>query len=313
MPHTPRVRTARVASLGATLLLAAAVALSAAQGPVFRSASQTVPIYATVTDASGRLVPDLLEEHFEIYDNGVKQPISIFKSDVQPITVVAMLDMSGSMTLSLGFLKDAAEQFVLRLLPEDRARIGDFSEKIRISPRFTNDRDALVRYIHNDTQFGNGTYLWDAIDVGMSALADETGRRVVVAFTDGQDEKSQRVNFDTVFARARNQGFMIYAIGLHNRVLNRTFSPDRNLRQLAEETGGGYFELRRTADLNSTFTRVADELHRQYVLGFNIDKLDGQIHRLDVRVKVTGMTVRARKTYVASETGEPARGARPPR
>lgn len=294
-----------VVLIAATFGLSLAAAVPTAQGPVFRSTSQTVPIYATVTDASGRLVPDLQEEHFEIFDNLAKQPITVFKSDVQPITVVMMLDTSGSMTANLEFLKDAAEQFVLRLLPDDRARIGSFSDKIRISPRFTNNRDELIRVIHNDIQFGNPTYLWDATDESMSALADESGRRVVLVFTDGQDDKSQRVGFDDVFARARNQGFMIYAIGLHGSVLGRPTSPDRNLRQLAEQTGGGFFELRRTADLNSTFTRVADELHRQYVLGFNIDKLDGTVHKLDVRVKIPGMTVRARKTYVASATGEP--------
>jgi hypothetical protein len=91
----------------------------------------------------------------------------------------------------------------------------------------------------------------------MSALAQETGRRVVLLFTDGEDDKSERVGFDDVFTRARNQDFMIYAIGLHGNVLGRPTRPDRNLRQLAEQTGGGFFELKRTADLNSTFTRVA--------------------------------------------------------
>jgi Ca-activated chloride channel family protein len=299
----------RVVALIVTLTLGLVVALSAAQGPVFRSTSLTVPIYATVTDSTGRLVPDLLEEHFEVYDNGVRQPLTIFKSDVQPITVVMMLDTSGSMTANLQFLKDAAERFVVRLLPEDRARVGSFSDKIRISPRFTSNRDDLIRIIHNDIQFGNPTFLWDATDASMSALAEETGRRVVLLFTDGEDAKSERMGFDDVFTRARNQDFMIYAIGLHGNVLGRPTRPDRNLRQLAEQTGGGFFELRRTADLNSTFTRVADELHRQYVLGFSIDKLDGLVHKLDVRVKVPGMTVRARKTYVASTTGEPAPGA----
>ena len=113
------------------------------------------------------------------------------------------------------------------------------------------------------------------------------------------------MGFGDVLRRAQREGFMIYAIGLEGEVLGRRTRPDRNLRRLAAETGGGYFELQHTAELNATFTRVADELHRQYVLGFAIDKLDGQIHKLDVRVKVPGMTVRARKTYVASLTGEP--------
>jgi VWFA-related protein len=295
----------RLAPLAVIAFLGLAVAGPLAQEPVFRSTSQIVPIYATVLDSTGRLVPDLEQQDFEIYDNGVKQTIAVFKADVQPITAVVMLDTSGSMTPALKNLKDAAERFVLRLLPEDRARIGAFSDKIQVSPRFTNNRDDLIRYIHTETQFGNLTFLWDAINTAMSAMAEESGRRVVLVFTDGQDQTSE-LDYDAVFERARNQDFMVYAIGFHNRLINgQTFSPDRKLRQLAAETGGGYFELKATADLNSTFTRVADELHRQYVLGFSVDKLDGQVHKLDVRVKVPGMTVRSRKTYVASLTGEP--------
>ncbi len=79
--------------------------------------------------------------------------------------------------------------------------------------------------------------------------------------------------------------------------------PDRHLAKLAEETGGGYFELRKTSDLASTFTRVAQELHSQYVLGFSPTNLDGKIHKLTVRVTRPGMRVRARKTYVASADG----------
>lgn len=269
---------------------------------MFRSAATTVGIYATVVDREGRLVPDLGEQHFEVYDNGKLQTLTLFKSDVQPITVVVMLDTSGSMTLNLDFLKTAAERFALRLLPDDKARIGSFSDKIRIMPQFTSNRDDLVRYLHNDIQFGNPTFLWDAIDESMSALAGQSGRRVVLIFTDGEDDRSQRVDFDDVLRRAQNENFMIYAIGLQSEMpaLRRTTRPDRNLRRLAAETGGGYFELRRTADLNSTFTRVADELHRQYVLGFSPENLDGLVHKLEVRVKVPGMTVRARQSYLAS-------------
>lgn len=283
------------------LLVTGIAATPDRQQAVFRSAATTVGVYATVVDRDGRLVPDLREEHFEIYDNGTLQPLTLFKSDVQPITVVVMLDTSGSMTMNLEFLKTAAERFVLRLLPGDEARIGSFSDKIRLMPQFTGDRDALVRYLHNDIQFGNPTFLWDAIDESMSALSGRTGRRVVLVFTDGEDDRSQKNNFNDVLRRAQTQGFMVYAIGLEGSVLGRRTRPDRNLRRLAAETGGGHFELRHTAELNSTFTRVADELHRQYVLGFSPEALDGTVHKLEVRVKVPGMTVRARQSYLASE------------
>jgi len=291
----------RPLALGLVFIAGLSVVGLAGQQPTFRSASTTVGIYATVVDRTGRLVPDLAEEHFEVYDNGKLQPLTLFKSDVQPITVVAMLDTSGSMTMNIDFLKVAAERFVLRLLPADLARIGSFSDKIRISATFTGNRDDLIRYIHNDIQFGNPTFLWDAIDESMSALATRSGRRVVLIFTDGEDDRSQRVDFDHVIERAQRENFMVYAIGLQSEILGRRTRPDRNLRRLAAETGGGYFELRQTDELNSTFTRVADELHRQYVLGFSPESLDGAVHKLEVRVKVPGMTVRARQSYVASE------------
>jgi Ca-activated chloride channel family protein len=302
----------------ALVLVLPAVVCSAAllaqdpQAPLFRSATKTVAIYATVIDSSGRLVPDLEQKHFEVYDNGKPRQLTVFKSDVQPIKVVVMLDTSGSMTLNMDLLKVAAERFVLRLLPEDRARIGSFSDKIRISPTFTSDRDALVRFIYEDIQYGNPTFLWDAIDTSMTALSKEVDRRVVLIFTDGDDMTSRRTDFDQVLARAQTEDFMIYAIGLQSSIpaLNRVTRPDRALRRLPEATGGGYFELTRTSDLNSTFTRVADELHRQYVLGFTADALDGMMHTLDVRVKVPGMTVRARKSYLASNDPDDAEAVR---
>jgi Ca-activated chloride channel family protein len=292
----------------AILVLLAAVLATAAglaqQQPPFRATVQTVAVYATVLDEAGRLVPNLEREHFEILDNGVPQPLTIFRSDVQPIKVVVMLDTSGSMTLHLNLLKQAAEQFVLRLLPDDRARIGSFSDKIILSDTFTGNRDDLIRVLHNDIQYGNPTHLWDAIDYSMTALSREEGRRVVLVFTDGADAYSKKASFNEVVTRAQNEEFMIYAIGLQGMVPGLGFTrPDKGLRKLADETGGGYFELKGTAELGSTFTRVADELHRQYVLAFSPTNLDGKVHRIDVRIKVPGMTSRARKSYLANKTG----------
>ena len=279
----------------------------APQQGTFRGGTQTVPIYATVLDAGGRLVPDLEREHFEIFDDGKRQELTVFRSDVQPVSVVVMLDTSGSMTMVIELLKQAAEQFAIRLLPTDRARIGSFSDKIGLSRTFTNDRDELIRVLREDLQFGNGTHLWDAIDHSMNALSKETTRRVVLVFTDGEDTGSKSVKFGQLLARGQAEDTMVYAIGLRTSVGGQVSRPDSNLKKLALETGGGYFELTRATDLASTFTRVADELHRQYVLGFTPALLDGRLHVLDVRVKVDGMTARARRSYMASKTpGLPA-------
>lgn len=288
----------------ATLVLAA-LALStsgAAQQATFRAGTRTVPVYATVTDTNGRLVPDLDRSHFEVYDNGRKQDITQFKNAIQPISVVVMLDASGSMTMRLDWLKQAATQFVIQLRPEDLARVGSFSDRnrIRISPEaFTSDRDALMRAIREDLQVGNPTALWDAADRGMDALTGVEGRRVVLVFTDGADNHSDNSQKD-ILTRARDEEFMIYAIGLHSRSRDQGVTqPDPGLRRVADETGGGYFELERTDELNTTFTRVAQELHSQYVLGFSPQTLDGKTHKLEVRVTPPGLTARARKSYIA--------------
>ena len=259
---------------------------------------QTVAIYATVVDGAGRLIPDLEQADFDVLDDLKKQTLTVFKTDVQPVSVVVMLDTSGSMTGNIELLKNAAEKFVIRLLPADKARIGSFSDKISLSSTFTNNRDDLVRYLHEDIDFGNPTRLWDAVDVSMTALQNETNRRVVLIFTDGDDTDSRK-SLNDVLKRAQAEEYMVYAIGLHSHYANITTRPDPGLKKIAAETGGGYFELKTTDELNSTFSRVADELHRQYVLGFTPQALDGKIHKLDVTVTRPGMSVRARKSYVA--------------
>lgn len=287
------------------LALLAGAAVLAQQAPTFRAGTKTVSVFATAVDKSGRLVPDLTEADFEIRDNGKPQKILIFKNDIQFIKAVVMLDMSGSMVNNIEFVKDAAEQFFLRLLPQDTARIGSFDDKVIVNPAFTNNRDELIRFMRNDLQYGNGTLLWDAVEVGMDKLAPLDGRRVVVVFTDGDDSGS-KVDFGDLLKRARDQEFMVYAIGFHSRYIDPNTggwiesSPAGDLRKLAGETGGGFFELRKTADLNTTFTRVLEELHSQYVIGFAPEALDGKVHTIDVRAKQAGITVRGRKTYLAT-------------
>jgi VWFA-related protein len=100
--------------------------------------------------------------------------------------------------------------------------------------------------------------------------------------------------------RARAEEVMVYAIGLESQFMNQRTKPDGGLRKIADETGGGYFELKKTADLAPTFTKVASELHSQYVIGFSPAHLDNRVHKLMVKVKPAGLTARARKSYVAS-------------
>jgi len=285
----------------AVTLVALAGLAAFAQQATFKSGTSIVAVLTTVTDSQGRLVPGLEQDQFTILDNAKPQEITFFQNETQPFNVVVMLDFSASMTANLELLKDATEQFILRMLPEDKGQVGAFSDKIEFSGTFTSDRDDLVAAL-KDLQFGNPTRLYDAVDASIDMLDGTDGRKIVLVFTDGDDTASRRGQGD-VLDKARAQEVMIYAIGLESEYFNgarmQRTRPDRGLRKLAEETGGGYFELKKTDDLAPTFTRVAQELHSLYALGFAPTLLDGKEHKLEVRVR-PGMTARARRTYIAS-------------
>jgi Ca-activated chloride channel family protein len=128
------------------------------------------------------------------------------------------MDFSFSMNNNLKLLKAAAEQFILRMLPEDKGQVGAFSDKLQFSGSFTNDRDDLILAL-DDLQYGNPTRLYDAIDMSIDLLDDASGRKVVLVFTDGDDTASRR-SFGDVLTKAREKEVMIYAIGLQSEFFN---------------------------------------------------------------------------------------------
>jgi Ca-activated chloride channel homolog len=277
----------------------------AAQEPTFRSGSRVVPSYVTVVDANNRLVTDLTRDDFEVFDNGRPQEITIFDNEVRPFTVVVMLDTSVSMTDRLKDLYAGAEQFLLRLMPHDKAAVGAFNDKIEFASGFTSDRNSLVSGLKH-LDFGNQTRLYDAVHASLDELEKIEGRKVILLFTDGADFGS-RQGSGKALERARDNEVMIYGIGLETEFFNGQMvvrsKPDSILNRFATETGGGYFDLKKDADLNSSFTRIAQELRSQYLLGFSPAALDGKVHRLEVRAKRTGLKTRSRRSYTASAEG----------
>lgn len=312
----------------ALTLVAAAIVVAAGQQQPFRTTSQTVAIYATVRDPEGRLVGDLTRDDFEVFDNGKRQNLTVFESSVQPISVVMLLDRSASMRMNFRLVEVAAGEFIKALLPADKARIGSFASRIQLDPRdFTSDRGELLTILRSELQPAGPTPLWNAVSVGVTALRHQEGRRVILVFTDGVDSPmgGRSVGHSDATRSAQADNVMVYAIGLArerfirggsgsfggtiragpgNRPERVIEKPDSGLPRIAAETGGGYFELIRGADLPSTFAKVADELHRQYALGFEPSKLDGKSHRIEVKVKPQGLTVRARRGYFAQKPAE---------
>jgi VWFA-related protein len=277
-------------------------------------------VYATVAQKDGRLITDLTRDAFELRDEGKSQPITVFSTEVQPISVVILLDHSGSMRGNVGLVEQAAETFVKDLGPGDTARIGTFAERIVIRPEtFTNDRETLLGILRSGQPVIGPTPLWNAVDQAIEALREREGRKVVLVFSDGGDAPTNlSVNNRSimdVMRDAQRDDVMVYAIGLQTTVLMgpnprggmgsmsgsmTSMRPDPGLARIAEDSGGGYFELTRAENLATTFAAVADELHHQYALGFDPPKLDDRMHKLDVRVNRRGLNVRARKEYFAA-------------
>ena len=201
------IRTAAFASLIVSVLALVVASPSLLHGqpqPLFRGGTELVDLYVTVTDDDGRLVPNLLQDDFTIFDEKQQQDIAVFENDVRPITVVVMLDTSASMAPSLDLLNASAEQFLIRLLPDDRGRVGAFNDKIQIEPpAFTGDRDVLIDSL-SDLDFGNPTRLYDAVSESLNALQGIEGRRVIVVFTDG-DDTSGGGRSDDLRDRSREQ------------------------------------------------------------------------------------------------------------
>ncbi len=290
--------------------------------PVFRGSLDAVRVFATVTDRDGRLVTTLKQQDFEVRDEGRPQPIIHFDNTPQPIRLIVMLDVSGSMEGNVPLLRAASEQLFGRLLKDDVARVGSFGTEVTISPSFTNDSRELTAALPTAIVPDSPTPLWRAIDQAMGAFGTEDDRRkVVLVLSDGKDSgpisfRERPSSQADVIDRARRDDVMIYGIGMRSRPRNRSLPPgglgpgglqammvadlpDPGLARVAEETGGGFLEIRYGQDLGAAFAGVADELHTQYLLAFTPPKRDGKLHEVSVRVTTGGLKTRAKKAYVA--------------
>jgi len=306
--------------LTATVVAASVLAaVLAGQQPVFRGSGDVVRVFSTVTDRDGKLVTTLGRDSFEVRDEGKPQPITQFDNTPQPVRLIVMLDVSGSMEGNLQLLRAAADELFIRLRPDDVARVGSFGYDVDVGAAFTHEiremRAALPRSIAPDAP----TPLWRAVDEAITAFGSEKDMRsVVLVLSDGKDSgptsfRQRYISQAEVIERARREDVMVYGIGMRSRgrrpppglgpgglqAALEAELPDAGLALVAEHTGGGYIEIRPNQDLGAAFARVADELHGQYLLGFVPPRKDGKVHEVEVRVTEKGLKARARKTYTA--------------
>jgi len=293
-------------------LLACALALVAQQGTTIRVSVNLVRAVATVKTEAGAIVSTLQKDDFEIYDNGIRQQISVFEHQTdQKLSVALLVDVSGSTAKELSYEADSAGRFMHALFaegnPEDSLKFYTFNWRVwQETQGFTRDLKTLaarLKVMHGEA----GTALYDAIYWAGRDLEPRQGRKVIVVVTDGGDTVSKQ-NLQTALEEAQLADAVIYAIVVVpiTNEAGRNIGGEHALQFMAEGTGGRIFMPSVGAALDKAFTDILTELRTQYLLGFyphDVPPTKNRFHKLEVRVKNPGLRVSARNGYYGEVEG----------
>ena len=287
-------------------VVAITVALGAgAYAQRFRGGVDLVSLTVTVTEGT-RYITNLDEHEFEVYEDGVKQPLTFFSRLQQPIALAVLLDTSASMEGKLATAQEAAIGFARRLRKTDAMEVIEFDSQVNIVQEFTSDIPALEKAIRATTVNGS-TSLYNAIYVSLKNLkrnrakaADEIRREAIVVLSDG-DDTSSLIEYDEVLDLAKRSETAIYAIGLRQGNEGRREFKEAEfvLRQLSQETGGRVFFPTSAAELPKIYEQIADELSSQYAIAYSSKNQlrNGAWRRISVRLSRPGLTARTRQGY----------------
>ena len=301
---------------------------------VLRVETNLVTMPVSVLDREGRFIAGLQQKDFRIFENGIEQKVEYFQSVEQPFTVVLMIDVSPSTAFQIDEIHEGAIAFVNQLRPADKVMVIAFDDNVRELCQPTNNRRTLRDAIYQ-AQFGDGTSLYEAVDQVINReLVNIPGRKAVVLFTDGVDTTSRRANYESTIADVEEVDALIYPIRYNTQRQyggggGRRRNPaddwvgiilgggsigggsagssrqeyERGLQYLetlAQNSGGRKFEADTLYNLEASFAGIAEELRRQYSLGYYPEKVgaSGERRRISVRVMRPNVMVKAKSTYI---------------
>ena len=264
------------------------------EGEVLRISANLVSVPVTVMNRNGQYVVDLQKADFRVYEDGEEQTIVHFSNVDQPFSVVLLIDTSGSTAPFLDRIKDAARAFVEQLRAADNVRPVYFHGEIKpLAPAGISDPKAFSDALDNiqPGPVNMGTRLYDAVAFGLSALRPVSGRKAVILITDGENTWGKSTMKGTL-RDAEESGAIVYTVQYGD------LEPQKYLQQLAAKTGGRYFFGADLSVIRRSFIQVADELRRQYVLGYHPSEPNrGGTRKLRVKVNRKQVVVRARDSY----------------
>ncbi|MBL8171297.1 MAG: VWA domain-containing protein [Acidobacteria bacterium] len=290
-----------------------------------------VNVPALVLDRDGKYVPNLTRDHFQIYEDSIKQQIDGFYTMEAPFNVALMLDTSGSTRFKLEDIQRAALAFADQLRQQDQLMVVSFDSKIFVDSEMTGDRRQMRQAILQ-TRTGQVTRLYDALDLVLTErLHKVEGRKAIVLFTDGVDTASRLATALSTLELVEESNVLVYVVqydtqgDMQGGVRVMTITPqgrilsdkqlpisngtekqyrygDQFLQEAAERSGARLYKAETITDVNQAFSQIAEELRHQYSLSYYPanEKRDGTYRKIRVIVERPDTAVRARKGYRAA-------------
>jgi VWFA-related protein len=270
----------------------------------FETEIEIVTVTVAVTDADGRLVTDLAQDEFELFEDGTPQTVTQFTRERVPVSLAVLLDVSDSMVgMRLADARQALDRFLFELLSrEDEYALVVFNHRPTVASTWTDNPGKVTPALDALRGWG-GTAIYDAVHATLPLLDKRHRQRgAAVVISDGADTASD-VQLRELRSRMLRTDAFVYAIGIDRddpRAMRTRINP-YSLRQITDDTGGYTEVVKDTPELGPATARIADELNKQYTLGYTPSRRpDNQFHGIRVRVKRAGHRVRARRGYVAN-------------
>jgi Ca-activated chloride channel family protein len=280
-------------------------------GQVFRSAIDMASFGVTVSDKKGELARGLARDDFEVFEDGVRQDVTLFARGDQAESPIdlhlgLLFDTSGSMEEKIGFSRSAAIKFLNAVPDAKDITLVAFDTEVRVTRYGQNEFARLVERIRRRKPDGM-TALYDAVGVYLDGAQSEDGRRVLVLYTDGGDTNST-MSYSEIQDLLRSSDITLYAVGfLADLTQNQQMDQRMRLRTLAELTGGQAFFPDALKELDATYERVLAEMRAQYTVGYlsTNARTDGSWRKVEVKVKRPGLKIRTRRGYFAPFRKQP--------
>jgi len=247
-----------------------------------RVTTRLVEVPVTVLDSRGHYVDGLERGDFQIIENGRPQNIKYFENNAGFISCAILLDTTGSMEKALPRLMNSVIRFIDALGPDDSVAIYSFSEALVQEQKLTKDKAAAKRSVLR-LRAGGNTALFDALTDVTGEIARQSGKKVVVVFTDGDDNASV-LTAQAAVARATKDGVPLFSIA--EGEATESVRLKKILMDLSRSTGGDTYEIKSMKDIDEIFLKISSALQHLYLITYQppLERDDGKWRRIEVLI-----------------------------